>query len=118
MGLIVKEPGTFGETLSRTNQRSFYGGVLSTDNIVGNCGLTPIPNEFSRESIQYDLDSSPPEGKYTVDVKQFNSCGTNANFVLKVVLGDKVIFKKTGVARKNSGDNFFFKFNISPCGLL
>jgi hypothetical protein len=71
------------------------GGRLDRDDNVGVCGRDSEPGGV--ENLYWPTDAPAPTGTYTVEVRQYSSCGTAANWTLEVRDDGQLVRRINGV---------------------
>ncbi|WP_448610222.1 S-layer homology domain-containing protein [Geodermatophilus sp. URMC 60] len=71
------------------------GGYLDRDDNVGTCGVDGTPGGV--ENVVWPAGSRPARGTYTVEVREFRSCGTPAAWTAEVFLGGQLIDRQSGM---------------------
>lgn len=73
---------------------SSTGGRLDRDDNVGVCGVDPEPGGV--ENTYWPDDRAAPFGTYTVEVRQYSSCGTPAEWTLLIYADDELQVTSSG----------------------
>ncbi|MGB7820086.1 MAG: hypothetical protein WBL35_15310 [Ornithinibacter sp.] len=73
---------------------STTGGRLDRDDNVGVCGADPEPGGV--ENTYWPADRAAPFGTYTVEVRQYNSCGAPAEWTLLIYANDVLQVTSSG----------------------
>ena len=73
---------------------STTGGRLDRDDNVGVCGADPEPGGV--ENTYWPADRAAPFGTYTVEVRQYSSCGTPAEWTLLIYADDVLQVTSSG----------------------